>query len=308
MKRGLSPAPKPPHAPMWARVRAAVGRLRAWWRRLRGRTIISCAMCLPAGMCVDHLDMVRAAGMTPMKPPNPLMGPGAMVWVRERGPNMGFIEVGSVCAVRGSLGSGFAPRVGPTQRSRISRAAEKRFAIGADVLSRLKVDVQFKHIRSVGVAFENPRIMLVDEEAVLANMQNRSKECRDMIRYRLDAGYEVTMITHTLEADLIYSVEWELATDLDVGAQVEVLTSLAAHFGLGGSIVTSTSISSNALIWGIIDDLFLARLSINVSEARQLGRTSTRLLDPDRAIDLNLNPDAPLVPSTNPANSHYNVR
>ncbi len=281
-----------------------------WLRKLRRRLcgVALCAMCLPPGMCLDHLDMIRGVGMVPMKPPNPLMGPGAMVWVRERGPNREFIEVGSLCAVRASLGPSFAPRVGPTQRQRMSRAAEKRFAIGADVLSKLKKDIKFRHLRAITVAFEKPRIMLVDEEQVLLNMPNRSQSCREMIRHRLDAGYEVTMITHTLEADLIYSIEWELDCNLEISAQIDVLTDLAAHFGLGGSIITRNSIESHALIWGIIDDPFLAQLSINVTEARQLRRLPTRLIDPESPIRLNINPDAPVVPSTNPANEHYNPR
>lgn len=281
-------------------------RLRSLRRRVCG--VMLCAFCLPPGMCLDHLDMVRQLNMVPLRPPNPLMGPGAMVWVRERGAHREYIEVGSLCGVRASLGSGFAPRMGPTQRQRMSRAAEKRFAIGADVLGKLKKDIKFRHLRSITVAFEKPRIMLVDEEQVLLNMPNRSQSCREMIRHRLDAGYEVTMITHTLEGDLIYSVEWEIECNLEVTAQIDVLTDLAAHFGLGGSLVTKNSIESHALIWGIIDDPFLAQLSINVTEARQLKRLPTRLIDPESPIRLSIDPDAPVVPSTNPENQHYSPR
>ena len=270
-----------------------------------------CALCIPPEMCVDQMKMIKAANMTPLRPPTRINGPGSMVWVMYRGANREYIEVGLVCGVRGSLGPAFVPIESPTKREELSAAARRTYGVGIDVLEKIRLDVRFKHIASINVAFENARVMCVAEEDVYANMHNRSAACKAAIAGRLARGDQVTMVSSTLEGDLIYTVSWETGYEVEVKAQIELISDLAARLGVGEAIITRHSIASRALIWGIKDDLFLAEVSINgnigleVDGPRTLKRISTRVLPPGLPIDLSGPPIAPVVRSEHPDNARY---
>ena len=251
--------------------------------------------------CPDEDSMMKRYTMVTLRPPSMLNGPGAVVRVHHR---ENYIEVSNLCGVRASLGSGFVPLESPTNREEISRSMEHRFRVGANLLSQLQLETEFEWVQSISVSFKNPRIMQVSVADVIANRVHRSWECKEAIRYYLAAGHDVSMITTTLEGELVYTVQWKAGYNIDVTATVEVVSNLAARLGFGQAICTTHTISSETLIWGLRDDIFLMQLSMD-SGGPMLRRSSKSIIDPAGPIHIPDVPVAPVVISTNPDNAHY---
>jgi hypothetical protein len=215
------------------------------------------ASALTMTACPGIGDMLRLYGYTEIKPPSTLFAPGTMVWVKKANP----FEAGIVCTVSKSLGADFVPLQSPTQDGRLTKATDTAVDLEAKYMDIVKGDVRFEAIKNITVKLNNPLIFEVNDVDVINAASNRDPVCKMAIEARREAKFKVTMIASSLQADVVYSVEWKTDTTLDVQAKIATLQNLALALGLDVHTFTATTMEGKALYWGIKDDAYLANLT-----------------------------------------------
>lgn len=223
--------------------------------RYRYFGLILCALNLTA--CPGIGALLRGYGYTEVRPPSTLLAPGTMVWVRSSDP----FTAGIICTQKASLGPNFVPMASATATSDLSKSSTKEFNVDAAYMEILKADAQFSDISSLTARLDNATIFEANDVDILNSVVDRDPSCSAAVKMRADGGYHISMISSALQADVVYSVKWNVTTKLDASAKVAVVQNLSAELGLGGSHVSDQGISANGLYWGIIDDAFLAHLS-----------------------------------------------
>lgn len=217
--------------------------------------LILCALNLTA--CPGIGELLRGYGYTEVRPPSTLLAPGTMVWVRSAKP----FTAGIICTQKASLGPSFVPMASVTASSDLSKQSSKEFNLDAAYMEILKADAQFSDVSSLTARLDNATIFEVNDVDILNSIVDREPACSAAIKMRSEAGYHVSMISSALQADVVYSVKWNINSKLDASAKVAVVQNLAVELGLSGSHVSDQNISANGLYWGIVDDAFLAHLS-----------------------------------------------
>lgn len=258
--------------------------------------LAGCAACPGIG------DTMRMMGYTELRPPSTLLGPGAMVYVKSTSP----FQAGTVCGVRASMGAKFLPNTSPTAAKQLKVARGKSFELDAEVLEYIHAEAKFAALRTITVSLTNARITELTDDMVAENVANRSAACAEMIAEREKAGFKVTMISSAIEGDVVYSVTWKEEAKLTASAKIETMSQLALSLGAAADCVGESTISAKGLIWGIIDDRWLAKRSApeQIAEAVAPG---TRVIGPEHLGHIMPKPDAPMVRSEHPQNEHYRL-
>lgn len=227
------------------------------FRRALARTSFVCAVaCLPE--CGDLTTLIRDLGFEEIIPPTKIVGPGSVIYIKSEHP----FRTGLICDTPHSLGSQFIPEEYVTQQQRFSKTTKRHFALSADVLSQVRADTGYHMIKNVAVTLSNPKIYIVSDTDVLYNMQYRSEICKAAIANRLRGRFKVTIISETLEGDVSYCITWDNGSHLTAEAKLDVLTNLRAKLKLGESAIRGSCIVGYALVWGVVEDRFLARSTI----------------------------------------------
>jgi hypothetical protein len=243
---------------------------------------------------------MRSLGYTELRPPSTFLGPGAMVYVKSTDP----FQAGTVCGVRASMGGNFVPRTSPTARREMRKVQGKHFELDTKVLEFIHAEARFAAIRTISVSLNNPRITELTDDMVRENARYRSDACRESIADREAAGFKVTMISSAVEGDVSYSVTWKEEAKLGAQAKIDALNQLAVTLGAGADSITENTIAAHGLIWGIIDDRWLAQKSAPLDIAGNV-RPGERIIQPEHLGRIQQKPDAPVVPSQDPKNAHY---
>lgn len=230
----------------------------------------SLGMLLMCAACPGVGDMLRMYGYTELVPPSTLLMPGAMVWVQTQHP----FKAGTLCTVDMSLGKKFRPTISPTASSQIMKASNKQFDLDVTFLNFIKGDARFKDIYSLKATLDNAVIYELNDVDVLQSARDRDPACAQAIRMRNNAGYKVTMISSALQADVTFSVSWNIGSQLDASGKAQTLEDLAATLGAQYSHANESSIQAKNLVWGIKDDNYLAHLSdpTELDEPEEAGR------------------------------------
>ena len=235
-----------------ARIRASSHRL----RRICARTTFAAAIaCVP--QCGDLSQMIKDMGFQEISPPSNISGPGSVIYIKQDHP----LRTGLICTTRHSLGVGFIPREYDTRQSQFSKTKKRHFALSADVLSQVRADASMHSISNVSVTLTNPKIYIVDDTDVFSNLPYRSKVCKESILRRMRAKFKVSMISETLEGDISYCITWDSGAHLSAEAKVDLLTNLRAKLKLGDANIKGNCIVGHALVWGVVDDRWLAQES-----------------------------------------------
>lgn len=226
-------------------------------RTLTTRCIAAAALLAFCG-CPKFGALLRQYGYAELKPPSQLMEPGAVVFIENKRP----FQAGVICNQAMSLGKGFKPVNSPTSNSTLNKAANVKMDIGADVLNLVQGKADVSAIRTIKVELHNPVIYTLTDLDVLRGAQERDPLCSQAIMARLNAGFAVTMITRALMADVTYSVTWKQESHLDAKARIEALSGLAPHLGVAQGSVRESSIVGKNLFWGVMDETYLFKLSM----------------------------------------------
>ena len=221
------------------------------------RCFAAAAMLALSG-CPKLNAVLHGFGFAEMRPPSQLLTPGAVVFVESKRP----FAAGVICDQAMSLGKKFVPVNSPTSNSTLNKAANVKMDVGADVFDLVKGKADVSAIRTIKVELHNPVIYTLTDLDVLRGAKDRDPLCSEAIMARLRAGFPVTMISKALMADVTYSVSWKQDASLDAKARIDALSGLAPHLGVAQGSVRESSIVGKNLFWGVMDDTYLFKLSM----------------------------------------------
>lgn len=204
-----------------------------------------CAGCLSCGGS-DLGDVLRKYGHSELRPPTTLAGPGTVVHILGTSP----FEIGIVCQQHEVLLEQ-KPLDSTTSNLEFASNVAKTFELSGDYLNGLaRADAKYKSVKQVRLSLSDAHVLTVSDTQI--DMSKVSEICKERIKARLAQGQRVTVITSVLQADVVYSVQFDSAASAEVKA--EVITGLRGAFGASTSESTAENIKGRGLFWGIRED------------------------------------------------------
>lgn len=195
------------------------------------------------------------SGFTLISPASNLFTPGAVVLMTKD--EQGRAALKLLCGPRGSLGPNFSPRISETMSGTYKMSKTQRFELESDAVERFKARTKVEDVRSVSVAFSNPRVLEVEEQEVIAGVDFRSPECQRAIDARMEAGFRPTFVTSAFAADIEYTVSFNREHTLTKRVMEDRMGRIAANLGGGHTEISSHSLRAVNLIVAVRADEFL---------------------------------------------------
>lgn len=221
------------------------------------RKFVLAALCLCLTSCPGDLrSALRMYGYMPVRPASSLWQPGALIYVVNREP----FTVGFVCTARQVMGPNFTPLESVTSNAELSRASKRGITMQAHVSDIVSADSELQNIKSVKMVLRNVKVFELTDYQIMEAAQHFDPRCARAVKRRREQGFEVTLVSHALQADVSYLVSWQRTSKLDVDAKVAAVQNLSAKLGVDASATSDKSIAATGLVWGIRDDSYLAFL------------------------------------------------
>jgi hypothetical protein len=166
-----------------------------------------------------------------------------------------------VCRTTAALGD--AEGIGsPSSDMGLSNALTREFSLDKDHLKALKSNVRYRSVKNISFSLTNVDLKKLSLDAAEQGARMRSHSCWQAMEYADSLGLELTMVSATLKADVVFNVEYE--KDFLLSPQQEAAAeSLATNLGFTGvhlKSVSNNKITGQGLYWGIQDDQFLLRV------------------------------------------------
>lgn len=221
------------------------------------KSILALALCLLLCGCPGDLkSALRMYGYMPVRPASALWQPGALVYVVSREP----FTVGFVCTARQVMGPDFHPLESVTSNAELSRASKRGITMQAHVSDIVSADSELQNIKSVKMVLRNVKVFELSDYQVLEASQHFDPRCARAVRKRREQGFDVTLISHAIQADVSYVVNWSRTSKLDVDAKVAAVQNLSAKLGVDASATSDKTIAATGLVWGVRSDEYLGWL------------------------------------------------
>lgn len=223
------------------------------------------AVLLAITGCRDASRWVRKLGFQPVNPPSNLLAPGAIVMRKH-----GFGEVRLLCTAEESLGANFKAPQSRTIGGRFARGRQVGWRLSGDALKQVKIAAANDTVESVHIKVSQARIENLTDTDVLLAVGKRSAACAAAMTRRKALGWELSLITRCLRADVSYGIQFKNEGKIDAEAKLANLQ--AVNVALGGTF-SSTSDSTAAasdLIWGAADDVALAKIGSQDADVQAL--------------------------------------
>ena len=232
--------------------------------------------------CPGDLDQaLRQYGYAPVRPASTFWQPGAIVYLKNFEP----LEVGYICTAKQVMGENYRPMQSPTLNADLARATRKAVTFSANYLDMIKGDADLHDVKSIKMSLRNARIFEVSDSDVDSRVGKIDPVCMRHVRRRMSNGDPVTMISSALQADVVYTVQYDKSSKLDNSAQLEMLQNLALKLGVEASALGGRTIEAKDLIWGVRDDRTLLSL-FDRRYMEQFDRRDSRLLTDERTPSL----------------------
>lgn len=232
--------------------------------------------------CPGDLDQaLRQYGYAPVRPASTFWQPGAIVYLKNFEP----LEVGYICTAKQVMGENYRPMQSPTQNADLARATRKAVTFSANYLDMIKGDADLHDVKSIKMSLRNARIFEVSDSDVDGRVGKIDPVCMRHVRRRMSNGDPVTMISSALQADVVYTVQYDKSSKLDNSAQLQMLQNLALKLGVEASALGGRTIEAKDLIWGVRDDRTLLSL-FDRRYMEQFDRRDSRLLTDERTPSL----------------------
>ena len=220
------------------------------------------------GTCDQLSRFIQSFGYTEMRPPSTLLAPGTMVRVKSAYP----FEADIICTAEESLGPDLQLIRSETARSSTRARSEMGFRLNVNALEQVKTEQQLKDLKSITASLDNPVILTLTDTIIYENLHRRKDSCRSAIAARIANGDKVTMISSVIMGDMTMKMAWDKTNTSQGGATVPALQNLALAYGISASSVKDSQVSASGLIWGVLDDAFLASLTIDEMDTNQIPR------------------------------------
>lgn len=132
------------------------------------------------------------------------------------------------------------------------------------------------------MSLTNAQVHEVTDRSVTMRIGKIDPICLWNVRRHLRIGDRVTMIRSALQADVVFTVQYDRAAALDASAQIAVLKDVALKLGVDGSTLTGRTIEAKELVWGVKVEDSLVDI-FDAKSMRRLGLRHASLLKPDDA-------------------------
>lgn len=263
------------------------------WRSLRLGLLLTVTAL---SSCQQWAPIAHFLGFTALRPPSNLYQAGAVVAVEYVGSSEGRAVSGLklVCGPRASLGASWLPTESQTLAGTQRTTRKESWHIEGAALEKIKSRTELQEVTDVSVTLENARILEMQDTDVWENVAQRSEECRRAIQARLDAGFEVTMVSSNIVADITYNVTFSRTAKMDKKTQMDRMHELAVTLGGGHTYIDEHQIQATNLAVGIKTDAFLLAISLGADQEQLLEMRQPRALHAVE-LDADARPDAPVV-------------
>ena len=200
-------------------------------------------------------------GYVEFKPPSKLVTPGT--WVSTNGETP--LNLSIICQPIDALGIEPNSLISSASiDTELTANLDQSFEIDAKLLKSIKSKNDLKDIESVSLKLTNVKIVEIADNVVHAGIANRSKSCRDAISYRLANDFKVTMIKSALYADVTYVAKLRASLSGVSQANVERELASALKSKIDSTDKETITLSGRQLIWGVRDDISLAKVGIGL--------------------------------------------
>jgi hypothetical protein len=188
-------------------------------------------------------------GYAELRPPSTLTPPGTII-ARQSG----WATPEILCPRDSALGMSVNVLSSDSKSSDLARKTEGSFEVSADFLSQIKGDARYKTVETVKLRLMNTKVLALPLSEALDKAKNRSTGCGQAIQLKTRGGASVSMVYSVLQADVVYTVEFDTSIKIDVSTKDNIMKGLAAE--LGGTYGSSgtTTITGTSLFWGLVDD------------------------------------------------------
>ncbi len=231
------------------------------------RALCAVSLCAFCGQCDQLSQFIQSFGYTELRPPSVLLTPGAMVAVKGWHP----FQAIPICTAEESLGPDLAPVRSATAQSTAIRRRNLGFKFNANAFDQVRTDNRYENLASLSVSLVNPSILSLRDTDIERYLPRRSPECLSAIARRVAKGDTVTMVTSVLMGDMSIKAEWKRDAQMEGSAKVQALQNLALEWGVSATNVSATQVSATGLVWGIVDDLWLAARTVDELDETQVA-------------------------------------
>jgi len=225
------------------------------------RSALGFMFLLSLSSCTGMDAALRMYGYIPLTPPSRLLKPGAIIF-KKKSKNF---EVGIICTPEQSLGPDFRTLESDTIPTFIENIVSKEFDLDADAMGRIAGRVGANTTNKVTVMLKNAKLVEINDWIVATYLSQRSPACTRMIKDRLAAGFEVTMVTSALIADAAYNVEWTDSGHSRIEARLSTIQALSGNLNGLSKNSSQNKFEAENMVWGVRTDSFLASM-VPVSE------------------------------------------
>lgn len=235
------------------------------WRATKA-AVTALSLCAFCGQCDQLSQFIQSFGYTELRPPSLLLTPGTMVAVKSWHP---FRAI-PICSAEESLGPDLAPIRSATARAGAVKQRNLGFKFNANAFDQVRTDNRYKNLSDLQVSLENSSILTLRDTDVERHLFRRTPECSAAVARRVEKGDTVTMITSVLMGDMSIKAQWKKDAAMEGSAKVQALQNLALEWGVNASNVNTNQVSATGLVWGVVDDLWLAARTVDQLDETQV--------------------------------------
>lgn len=207
-------------------------------------------------------DTLSQNGFIEIKPPSMLLTPGTWVTILNTNP----LHLSIVCTPENSLGlvDETKIRASSSADTAILSKLSNTFHFDAETLASLKGESKFTEVKNISFNLKNIRVIELPDDVVMQGLQKREPQCREAIRFRIDAKQPISMVKSVLIADVTYSLEFNRELESGTIADLKKRIALALDLRLGTGEDGANTLVGKNLIWGIREDPRLAKAGLGL--------------------------------------------
>ncbi|MCS6297540.1 MAG: hypothetical protein H8K09_15000 [Nitrospira sp.] len=211
----------------------------------------SCSLIGTSTNLNSDLDNLLAEyGFTAIRPPSLLTPPGTVVHVRHSSP----YEVGIVCSTIGAVGESTKWHESDSNSSTLAQKASGTFDVTANYLSLIKGEAKYQSVKNIKATLRNVKVLAIYDEDIVAGLKKQSDNCKTAMKAKLDSKTPMTMVESALQADVVYSVDFEDSVSLTGEEKNAILQGLSLALSAKADTTTNYSLLGTGLYWGLVDD------------------------------------------------------
>lgn len=191
-------------------------------------------------------DILAEAGYLEMVPPSNFHGPGTINTIERL--DGGSIQLHPTCEWDPETLAGMRWE-SRTADHTISERLGNRFDARYQIAKLLDGQISVSKIKTADLRFENVKIFLMTHESLFKLRESIKGPCEKAIVYNLSAGAPVCQSEAVLQADVVYSIEFQ--DEIDVTQKNDMLKKISQNFSLNPESAEDQEIRGRALYYGI---------------------------------------------------------